>query len=80
VGDKLKIRNESGDYEIEVLVAAENRAGAAIAQTFYSESDASREKRLQIAAERKAMSGIDLWADGRPNKRDRREIDRFRGR
>jgi ribosome-associated heat shock protein Hsp15 len=79
-GDQLKIRNDSGDYEIEVLVAAENRAGAAIAQTFYQESDSSREKRQQQALERKAMSGIDLWADGRPNKRDRREIARFRGR
>jgi hypothetical protein len=33
-----------------------------------------------LAAERKAMLDFDGLRDAKPSKRDRREIDRFRGR
>jgi ribosome-associated heat shock protein Hsp15 len=80
VGDTLKIRNDSGEFVVEVLVVSEMRGPAAVAQTYYRETDASREARVKAAEERKAMSSFDLWFDGRPSKKDRREIERFRGR
>jgi ribosome-associated heat shock protein Hsp15 len=79
-GDMLKIKNNSGDFEVEVLLLSSMRGPAAVAQTLYRETDASRESRLRLAQERKAMPEYDLFREGKPSKRDRRELDRFRGR
>ncbi len=80
VGDFLKIKNDSGDFEIEVLQLSEVRGPASVAQTLYRETEASREIRAKIAEERKAMPQFDASQAGRPSKRDRREIAQFRGR
>jgi len=78
--DLLRVRNDSGDFEIEVLALSETRGPATIAQTLYHETDASRELRLKLAEERKAMSLFEALPEGRPSKRDRRLLNRFRGR
>lgn len=80
LGDRLRIINEGGEYTVEVLVLSEMRGPATVAQTLYAESDESRELRRRRAEERKAMSPFEALSDGRPSKRDRRVIDRFRGR
>ena len=80
VGDKLRVANEGGDFELEVLLLSDVRGPAAVAQTLYSETDASREMRLKVAAERKAMRQFEVLPEGRPSKRDRRRIIQFRGR
>ena len=79
-GDRLEIRNNTGDFEVEVLLVSEMRGPAAVAQTLYRETDASREQRLKLAEERKANPDAEAFRDGKPSKRDRREIERFRGR
>lgn len=80
VGDLLGIKTAGGDFQVEVLALSEIRGPAAAAQTLYSETEASRELRMKVAAERKAMPGIEMHREGKPSKRDRRVIDRFRGR
>jgi ribosome-associated heat shock protein Hsp15 len=63
---------------VEVLALSEVRGPASAAQALYRETDASRAARQRVAEERKA--GI-LYAPapaGRPSKRDRRHIIRFR--
>ena len=77
MGDMLQVTNDGGDFQVEVLLLSEVRGPASVAQTLYRETDASRELRLQVAAERKAMKQ-ELPA-GRPSKRDRRRIMQFRG-
>jgi ribosome-associated heat shock protein Hsp15 len=79
VGDMLRITNDSGDFEVEVLLLSEMRGPAAVAQTLYRETDASRELRAKVAEERKSMPHLDA-STGRPSKRDRRHIIQFRGR
>lgn len=79
-GDRLQVKNESGEFQIEVLALSEMRGPAAVAQTLYRESDASRELRLKLAEERKAMEHFEARREGKPSKRDRREIGRLRGR
>ena len=80
VGDQLRITNEGGDFQVEVLLLGETRGSAAVAQTLYRESEESRECRQKVAAERKAMREFEVLPEGRPSKRDRRHIIQFRGR
>src|ERR1700686_3220186 len=54
-GDLLRVKNEGGDFQVEVLALSEMRGPAAVAQTLYRETEASRELRLKLAEERKAM-------------------------
>ncbi len=81
IGDMLKIKNEAGEFEVEVLALSEVRGPAAQAQALYRETETSRELRLKLAAEQKAMQQIEGFLPAaRPSKRDRRQINRFRGR
>jgi ribosome-associated heat shock protein Hsp15 len=80
VGDRLRISNEGGVFQVEVLLLSEVRGPASVAQTLYHESEESRQLRLKVAAERKAMREFEVLPEGRPSKRDRRHIIRFRGR
>jgi len=80
VGDVLRIANEGGDFEVEVLALSEVRGPAVVAQTLYRETEQSRESRAKVAAERKAMREFETLPQGRPSKRDRRHIIQFRGR
>ena len=80
IADRLRISNDGGDFEVEVLALSDVRGPAAVAQTLYRETEASRELRLKVAAERKAMMQFEQLPAGRPSKRDRGKIIRFRGR
>jgi len=80
VGDRLRITNDGGDFQIDVLILSEVRGPAAVAQTLYQETEESRELRQKAAAERKEMREFEILPQGRPSKRDRRHIIRFRGR
>jgi ribosome-associated heat shock protein Hsp15 len=80
IGDMLQVTNDGGDFQVEVLLLSEVRGPASVAQTLYRETDASRELRLKVAAERRAMKQFEELPTGRPSKRDRRKIIQFRGR
>jgi ribosome-associated heat shock protein Hsp15 len=80
IGNMLRITNNGGDFEVEVLLLSDTRGPAAIAQTLYRETEASRELRQKVAAERKAAREFEVLPMGRPSKRDRRHIIQFRGR
>lgn len=79
-GDRLRIENEGGIWEIDVLVLSEMRGPASVAQTLYQETEAGKAQRLQVAAEKKALAEMMPLPDRRPTKRDRRRIIQFRGR
>ena len=79
-GDLLRIKNDSGEFQVEVVALSEMRGPAATAQTLYRETSESRELRFKAAEERKLMPVFERFRDGKPSKRDRRAIDRFRGR
>ena len=79
VGDMLHIKNEGGDFEVEVLALSEMRGPASVAQTLYRETDTSKELRQKAAEERKAMQQFAPIPERRPSKRDRRRIIQFRG-
>ena len=80
VGDLLQVRSAAGDLQVEVVLLSEMRGPAAVAQTLFRETETSRELRLKLAEERKAMPHFEASRGGKPSKRDRRKLDRFRGR
>ncbi len=80
IGDMLRITNDGGDFEVEVFLLSDVRGPASVAQTLYRETEASRELRQKVAAERKAMRQFEELPAARPSKRDRRRIIQFRGR
>jgi ribosome-associated heat shock protein Hsp15 len=80
IGNMLRITNDGGDFAVEVLLLGDTRGPASVAQTLYRETEASRELRQKVAAERKAMKQFEELPAGRPSKRDRRRIIQFRGR
>jgi ribosome-associated heat shock protein Hsp15 len=65
---------------VEVLGLSEARGPAAVAQTLYRETEASRQARQKLAEEKKSMPRYEFAPEGRPSKRDRRKIIQFRGR
>jgi ribosome-associated heat shock protein Hsp15 len=78
VGDLMQIKTEGGDFEVKVVQLSEARGPAAVAQTLYEETEASRALRSKIAEERRAMKSFSPAPEGRPSKRDRRRIIQFR--
>ena len=80
LGDLLLVKTERDDMQVEVLLLSEVRGPAALAQTYYRETEASRALRLKLEEQRKAMPEPEALREGKPSKRDRRELDRFRGR
>jgi ribosome-associated heat shock protein Hsp15 len=80
VGDLLQVKNDGGVFQVEALLLSEMRGPAAAAQTLYRETETSRGLRLKLAEERKATPHFEASREGKPSKRDRRELDRFRGR
>lgn len=80
VGDMLRITNEGGEFELEVLGLSEVRGPAPEAQKLYRETEISKQNRMKVAAERRAAREFEILPAGRPSKRNRRSIIQFRGR
>jgi len=78
-GDTLRVKTEGGMFQLEVLALSELRGPASVAQTLYRETEASREQRLKAAEEHKSMPRFEDIRQGRPSKRDRRQLGRLRG-
>ena len=78
-GDMLQVKNEGGEYTVEVLALSDQRGSATVAQTLFHETDASRELRAKVAEARRVMLANDPFPVRRPSKKDRRLIHSFRG-
>lgn len=78
-GDWLVIENPGGVYEIQVVAVSEMRGPAAVAQALYVETEASAAARARLAERRRLQPEPEAQRQGRPTKRARRDMDRFRG-
>lgn len=75
----LKIRQGWDEKEIEVIALSDQRRGAPEAALLYQETDASISKRADNEAQRKAMKSVtSLHSDGRPTKKQRRQLHRLK--
>lgn len=78
-GDRLQVRAGEQDWEIVIKGLNEQRRPAPEAQLLYEETPESREQRAQAAELRRLAPTTDGDHKGRPTKRDRRQLSRFRG-
>ena len=77
-GAILQVRQGWDERVIEVLALSDQRRGAAEAQQMYTETDASIAKREAESAARKAAGEMIDRPANRPNKKQRRQIHRFK--
>jgi ribosome-associated heat shock protein Hsp15 len=80
VGDQLLVKNASGISVVDVLILSEIRGPGAVAQTLFQETEGSREARWKAAEERKILISFEAIPESKPSKRDRRDLNRLRGR
>ncbi len=78
-GDVLRIRTAGGEYTVTVHLLAEQRGSAAIAQTLFEENAESRDARARESEKRRRFAEPADAIVARPTKKDRRQLDRFRG-
>ncbi|MBK6288098.1 MAG: RNA-binding protein [Gammaproteobacteria bacterium] len=80
IGAELRIRQGFDEKTVTVLALAEERRGAPEAARLYGETAASIGAREQRAEQRKFERAGAIASAGRPDKRERRLIHRFRER
>jgi ribosome-associated heat shock protein Hsp15 len=76
-GDLVLMRVGGIEREVRVLIAADVRVSAPIAQTRYAETEVSLAARAAAEARRRLEREPAHSRKGRPTKRDRREIASF---
>ncbi len=79
IGDEVRIRLGPYEHVVTVLALSERRGPASVAHTLYEETAASVAAREKLSEQlRMAPAAFVYEEKGRPTKRDRREIERFR--
>lgn len=78
-GDLVRVRVSPFEYHLTVTGLGERRGSASQAAALYQESAASLETRERLAQQLRDAPQV-VFDDGRPSKRDRRVINKLRGR
>ncbi|WP_206483207.1 S4 domain-containing protein [Thalassotalea sp. G2M2-11] len=80
IGDTIKVRQGYEEKEVVVVALADKRRDATFAQTLYQETEDSVELRTRNAIARKQGILLSPAADGKPDKKQRRQIRQFKER
>ncbi|MDJ0779693.1 MAG: S4 domain-containing protein [Gammaproteobacteria bacterium] len=80
LGDNYEVQRGFERLEIIVTGLASRRGSASDAQQLYRETEASAERRQQEREQRRLAALSRPRGEGRPSKRQRRQIHRFRDR
>jgi len=79
-GDELRIKRGEEEYVITIVEASMRRGPAVVARTLYEESEENRSRREALAEERKLERQQRFTRERRPDKRQRRNIVRFKNK
>lgn len=78
LGSLIKLRQGNDEKEVVVLALNDQRRGATEAQQLYQETEKSIAEREKIAFARKANALSMPHPDRRPNKKERRDLVKFK--
>lgn len=78
IGMRLLIRQGWEEKEVEVIALSEQRKGATEAQRLYRETAASAERRKLHAEQRRTLGPMTAGNTGRPNTKQRRDLQRIK--
>ncbi len=78
VGDEVRIRQHAFEWIVQVTGLGLKRGSAEIAATLYTETDASKRAREALALQMRAGGPDFRHSEGKPSKKDRRELERFK--
>lgn len=78
IGAMIKLRQGNEEKEVEVLALSDQRRGASEAQQLYRETEKSLAEREKLALARKANALSMPHPDRRPNKKERRDLIKFK--
>lgn len=79
-GDLLRITNDGGTFTVDVIALSDVRGPAAVAQALYRETEESVAARKREQEAKKMNPWFEMDRSERPTKRDRRDLNRLRGR
>lgn len=77
-GQRLDIRKGVVTFSVDVDALSDQRGPASVAETLYTETPQSRERRAQQRAELRAASAAQPRPIHRPERRSRRELAAFK--
>jgi ribosome-associated heat shock protein Hsp15 len=80
VGDALSIHIGTYEWLVHVVRLSDRRGPAAVARMLYEEDEASSARRAEQAALRRVAGDPGADRQGRPTKRERRQLARWRDR
>ncbi len=78
VDDELTIGIGAYEWTVRVVQLSDKRGPATVARTLYAEDEASRLRREEQIALRKLAAEPAQERHGRPTKRERRQLERWR--
>ena len=78
VGDTVRVRKPPYETTVEIVELSEHRGPAKVAQTLYRETPESLAAREMLRTQLKHQPNVAYDGKGRPTKKDRRNIDRFK--
>jgi ribosome-associated heat shock protein Hsp15 len=80
VGDEIRVRQGPYEHFVVVRALSERRGPASQAAGLYEETAESREAREKLAIQLKTLHAAFVPERGRPTKRDRRDMERLKGK
>jgi ribosome-associated heat shock protein Hsp15 len=80
VGDEVRIRQGPYEYQVVVRELSSTRGPAVRASALYAERPESLAARQALALQLKSLHSAFVPERGRPTKKDRRDLNRLKGR
>ena len=80
LGDEVRVRLGPYEHLVTVRGLSDRRGAASQAAALYEETEASRSAREALSVQLKSLHSLFGPEKGRPTKKDRREIERLKGR
>ena len=77
-GEMITLRQGFDEVSVQVVALSDKRRGAPQARTLYAETEESIQRRERAVAERRASNAAIQFDQQRPNKKQRRQIHRFK--